>query len=304
MRRGRRRGGEGGAGGRAAALAVGLAAALGPGSAAAYPGGTPAFQTDVAPYCAGCHSSRSAEALAGAGARAERELAETKHIAQILAGQGGYASLSAPDREELVRQIRALDAASTVALACRDAVAPGEVFEAVVEVTGGGGPVAGVGLVDAAHRWWARPAASAGWQVVAPPTVTGPDGAPQETWLARRPESAGRNLSFVNVTDVRSDAARARYARARVVFTLRAPDRPGSYPLAAVFLYGTERSTVLGYTTDAEGREEVRGGLDGSSGRVLFTPVRRIEVRAAAAPAPPVAPAPAVTPAPAPAPQP
>ncbi len=44
---------------------------------------------------------------------------------------------------------------------------------------------------------------------------------------------------------------------------------------------------MLGYTTDAEGNEHVRGGFDGGSGRVLFTPVRRIEVRAGAAPPPP-----------------
>jgi hypothetical protein len=259
-----------------------LAAALGPAAAAAYPGGTPAFQTDVAPYCAACHSSRSPEALAGAGARAERELAETKHLARILAAEEGYASLSAPDREALARLVRALDAASTVTLVCPETVAAGSTFEVAVEVTGGGGPAIGVGLVDADHRWWARPAASAGWQVVAPPRITGPDGAPQEEWLARRPEAAGRNLSFVNVTGVASDPAKERFARARVVFTLRAPDRPGSYPLAGVFLYGTEKSSVLGYTTDAEGNEHVRGGFDGGSGRVLFTPVRRIEVRAAA----------------------
>src|SRR5262245_12872950 len=82
-----------------------FAALFGPFAAAAYPGGTPAFQTDVAPYCANCHSSRGAEALAGAGARAERELAETKHLARVLAGEGGYASLSAPDRQALARQI-------------------------------------------------------------------------------------------------------------------------------------------------------------------------------------------------------
>ena len=282
-RGGRRRRGIGAA--RSVARAAALVVALGSVSAAAYPGGTPTFQTDVAPYCAGCHSSRSAESLAGAGERAARELAETKHLARILAGEAGYASLSAPDRAALARQIRALDVASTVALACPEAVSPGSAFEVAVEVTGGGGPVVGVGLVDADHRWWARPAASAGWQVVAPPRVTGPDGAPQDAWLARRPESAGRNLSFVNVTEVASDPARGSFGQARVVFTLRAPDRPGSYPLAAVFLYGTEKSTVLGYTTDAGGNQEVRGGLEGGSGRVLFSPVRRIEVRAPAAPA-------------------
>jgi hypothetical protein len=43
---------------------------------------------------------------------------------------------------------------------------------------------------------------------------------------------------------------------------------------------------VLGYTTDPQGHKQVRGGFDGGSGRVLFTPVRRIEVRAADAAAP------------------
>jgi hypothetical protein len=279
--------------GAAAGLGCGIAALvlLAAGSAVSYPGGTPSFQTDVAPYCASCHSSRSADALAGTGERAENALAEHKHIAEILAGRGGYESLSEPDRDALARQLRALDAASTVRMRAPETVAPGAVFEVDVEVTGGGGPVAGVGLVDRDHRWWARPAASAGWQVVAPPAVTGPDGAPQSAWLERRPEAADRNLSFVNVTGIASDPARQSYARARVVFTLRAPDRIGSYPLAAVYFYGTEMSTVLGYTTDAQGNELVRGGFDGPSGRVLFTPVSRIEVRAPDAASPPAPPA-------------
>lgn len=290
MASGRRRAGGSSGGGSRLGFGGGLVGLvlLAAGTALAYPGGTPSFQTDVAPYCATCHSSRSAQALAGAGERAESELAEHRHIAEILAGHGGYASLGAPDREELARLVRALDAASSVVLLAPDAVAPGAVFEVAVEVTGGGGPAVGIGLVDRDHRWWARPAASAGWQVVAPPVVTGPDGAVQDAWLARRPEAADRNLSFVNVTEVSSDPARDRFARARVVFTLRAPERVGSLPLAAVYLYGTEKSSVLGYTTDAQGRKQVRGGFDGGSGRVLFTPVRRIEVRAE--PGPPAPP--------------
>ena len=270
----------------AALLALGAAS-----PAAAYPGGTPDFQTDVAPFCAACHSSRSAGAFEGAGERAQQELVEQKHIARILAGQRGYESLSAPDRESLVKQIRALDAASTVVLTCPDAVPAGALFEAEVDVTGGGGPVVGIGLVDRDQRWWARPAASAGWQVAAEPRITGPDGAAQTAWLAHRPEPLGRNVSFVNVTGVASDPARGDYAHAKVVWVLRAPARPGTYPLAAVYLYGTEKSSVLGYTTDPQGRKQVRGGFDGGSGRVLFTPVRTIEVRAAAPPAAEPAPA-------------
>lgn len=271
--------------------AIALAAAvLLPLPAAAYPGGTPSYQTDVAPFCAGCHSSRNAEMLEGAGERAQKEVAERKHLSVVLSGQKGYESLSESDRQTLAQQIRALDAASTVTLVSPASVKAGETFQVRVDVTGGAGPVVGVGLVDRAHRWYARPAASAGWAIAAPPVITGPDGQPQTKWLSARPESAGRNISFVNVEGIASDSAQKKWSHASVLFTLRAPDRPGSYPLAAAYWYGTEKSTVLGYTTDPLGRKNVRGGLGGGSGRLLFSDVASIEVGApaAATPAPPV----------------
>jgi hypothetical protein len=244
----------------------------------AYPDGTPDYQTDVAPFCAGCHASRSAESLLGSGERAHEELAERKHIAAILSGQKGYESLTESDRTTLAEQIRALDAASTVAIEAPARVGKGQTFQVTVSVTGGAGPAVGVALVDRAHRWYARPASAVGWQVAAPPAVIGPDGQPQTQWISRRPESADRNLSYVNVTGVASDAAAGQWASATVVFALRAPDRPGTYPLVAAFLYGTEKATILGYTTDALGRKQVRGGFDGGSGRVLFTAARQIQV--------------------------
>lgn len=246
--------------------------------AAAYPGGTPSFQTDVAPFCAGCHSSRDPSALAGAGDRATKETTEQKHIAVILSGQGGYAALSEPDRKTLVEQIRALDAASTVEMKAPATVKPGEVFQVQVKVTGGAGPVVGVGLVDRDHRWYARPAASAGWQIAGPPEISVGGEAHQE-WLERRPADFGRNISFVNVPGIQSDSAAKRWASAEVVFTLRAPAQPGSYPLAASYWYGTEKSTLLGYTTNALGQKEVRGGLAGGSGRVMFTKLQQIKVQ-------------------------
>ena len=66
------------------------AALLTPAIAVAYPGGTPSYQTDAAPFCASCHSSRNVEMLEGAGERAEKYVAERKHIAVILSGQKGY----------------------------------------------------------------------------------------------------------------------------------------------------------------------------------------------------------------------
>lgn len=248
------------------------------GAAGAYPGGTPTYQTDVAPFCSSCHSSRSADALAGAGERAEKETAEQKHIAVILSGQKGYESLTEADRQTLADQIRALDDASTVQIDAPASVKAGATFQVTVRVTGGAGPVVGVGLVDAAHRWYARPAASAGWAVAAPPKITGSDGAARSEWLDERPAEAGRNLSFVNVPGIHSDSAMGKWDNATVVWTLRAPSTPGSYPLAAAYWYGTEKSTLLGYTTNPMGRKEVRGGFGGGSGRVLFTPVSQIEV--------------------------
>jgi hypothetical protein len=249
----------------------------------AYPGGTPSFQTDAAPYCAGCHSSRSDAALAGAGERAAKEVAERKHLSVLLSGQKGYASLTEADRRALADQIRALDEASTVTLAAPPALLPGQSFDVRVDVTGGAGPVVGIMLVDRDHRWFARPASSAGWRVIAPPQITGSDGQLQTEWLSRRPEADGRNISYVNVQNIASDSAAKKWSKASVVFTLRAPDHPGVYPLAAVFLYGTEKSSVLGYTTDPVGNKEPRGGLTGGSGRVMFTPVQTITVKASEA---------------------
>ncbi len=259
-------------------LLLAAAAFLAPLGASAYPGGTPDFQTDAAPYCAGCHSSRSVDALAGSGDRAAKEVAESKHLAVVLSGQKGYASLTEIDRRALADQIRALDAASTVTLAAPPSLQPGQTFDVRVDVTGGAGPVVGVALVDRDQRWYARPAASAGWRVIAPPKITGPDGQLQTEWLDRRPAEFDRNISFVNIAKIASDASTRSWSKASVVFTLRAPERPGAYPLAAVYLYGTEKSTVLGYTTSPIGYKEPRGGFTGGSGRVLFTPVQTIKV--------------------------
>lgn len=274
-------------------LALGVA--LGAGSAAAYPGGTPDYQTDVAPFCASCHSSRSEAALAGApGDRAMKELAANKQLALIRAGQKvmgapGYDGLSEADRATLVKQIEALDAASAVKLEAPAAVGAGETFAVTVSVTGGGGPVVGVGLVDAAQRWYARPAPASGWLVVGEPVITGPDGQPQTAWLSKRPERLGRNVSFVNITGIASDPATASYPKAAVRFSLRAPEAVGSYPLAAVLFYGTEKSTPLGYVVDPKDplqRKQVRGGFTGGSGRIVFTEVSQIAVRPLAPAAP------------------
>lgn len=249
--------------------------------AAAYPGGTPGFQTDAAPFCAGCHSSRDEAMLSNAPPGfAAKQLPEAKHYALIRAGKGGYQDLSEQQRSDLIAQLMALDEASTVVLEAPARVAAGSTFEAVVRVTGGAGPVVGVALVDAAQRWLARPAASAGWQLVGAPRIEGPDGQTQSQWLERRPEALGRNLSYVNVSGVASDASTGSYAAAAVRFTLRAPGEAGALPLAAAYWYGTEKGTPLGYRDDPVRGKQPLGGMAGGSGRVLFSDVLSISVTA------------------------
>ncbi len=265
---------------RPALLLAVLASLLLAPAAWAYPGGTPGFQTDAAPYCAGCHSSTSAQDLAGAtGDRATKELAENKHLALIRAGEGGYAKLSAPDRETLVQHVQALDAATTVKLSALPKAKPGEEVTVKVELTGGAGPVVGVALVDMPHRWQARPIPGSGWQVVGTPRILGQDFQEQMEWIERRPEAAGRNLAFVNVTGILSDAAKGEWGRADVVWTLRAPDEPGTYSLVAAYWYGTEKASPLGVIEDPIRGKMLRGGYAGASGRVKFSPVLTVQVQ-------------------------
>jgi hypothetical protein len=247
--------------------------------AQAYPGGTPTYQTDVAPYCAGCHSSINEQALAGAGDRATKEVAENKHLASIAAGRGAYEELLEADRQQLIEWIRAVDANSSVTVQFPAQVAPGETFTVTVDVTGGAGPVVGVALVDDAHRWYARPLAAAGFGVVGAPTVIGQDGKPQTDWVDRRPESLGREITYVNITGVASDAEKATWGSGKAIFTLKAPVRPGHYPLVAAYFYGTEKASSLGTKVNTVGWKMPRGTTMGGSGRVRFSDVHTITVK-------------------------
>src|SRR5262249_13724889 len=150
-----------------AALACALAQ-----RAFAYPGGTPQYVTDVAPFCAGCHSSVSEDQLQGVPApRAAGEQLANKHLAQIKnpSPDSPYAKLSAAERDELVAGIQKIDAATTVKLAVPASVKPGQELEVTVDVHGGSAPVLGVALVDSNQRYQASPATSAGWLVLEKP---------------------------------------------------------------------------------------------------------------------------------------
>jgi hypothetical protein len=259
----------------ASALWVGLAAS----NSFAYPGGTPEFQTDVTPFCAACHSSLEASALAGAGDRAQMETAKRKHLAAIASGEKAYGKLTEEERATLVGHIQAVDANSTIKLEFPPTVRPGETFQVTVKLTGGAGPVVGVGLVDRAHRWYARSAVTAGWEIVGAPTIIGPNGVPQSDWIENRPERFERNLTYVNVTGVESDATTGKWAKSKVIFTMQAPDKAGEYPLVGVYFYGTEKASPLGFEEHPIYGKIPRGTYTGKSGRVKFSEVNMITVK-------------------------
>lgn len=248
------------------------------GPAAIYPGGTPDFQTDVAPYCATCHASTADADLAGLGVRAASEMAEQKHFAAIRAGAGHYAELSEADRATLVEMLATIDRNSTILLEVPAHVAPGETFQATVKVTGGSGPAVGVGLVDRAHRFYARPASALGWEVVGSPTIIGPKG-PQSEWIGRRPEREGRGITFVNVEGMQSSVDTDKWSRAKVIFTLKAPLTPGQYPLVGAYFYGTETGAALSTRISPQQSAEPLGGRSGHSGRVKFSAGSVINVK-------------------------
>lgn len=262
----------------AAFLGIGLV--LTPSRAPAYPGGTPAYVTDVAPFCASCHSSVSPEQLKGTPEdRVRAELAASKHLAKIEAARsdGPYASLSDTERRELIAGIRRIDESSSVEILAPETLKPGQVFEVTVNARGGGGPVVGLALVDATHRWQARPAASAGWQVVDAPKVTGPDGRPQSRFLEGRLPDLSPALSYVNVYGVHADPAKEEFSSVSATFRLRAPHEAGTYPLGAVFLYGTEKGSPHGAVQEIQGKRPL-GGFAGASGRLRFSRLLRIAV--------------------------
>jgi hypothetical protein len=252
-----------------------------PAVADAYPGGTPSFVTDAAPYCASCHSSVSAAQLETVPEpRAQAELAPNKHIAKIRNPKQGspYAELTEGQREELIQGIERIEAAARVEIVAPATLKAGQVFEVTVTATGGGGPVIGLALVDSAQRWQARPATSAGWYVLEKPSVTGPDGQLQTRFTDGRNPRLAPGLTYVNVYGVEADTAAQRYSKVSVSYQLRAPSLAGTYPLAVAFLYGTEKGSPHGAVETIRGKVP-RGGFTANAGRVRFSDVLQIQVR-------------------------
>jgi hypothetical protein len=223
----------------------------------------------------------SADQLAGLPeARVQAELASSKHLVRIREARpdGPYGKLSPAARAALLDGIAKIDAATRVALSAPAEVAAAAEFEVSVEAVGGGGPVVGIALVDAANRMQARPATSVGFFVVAKPTVRGPDGKEQTRFTDGRNPSLAPGVTYVNAYDVTADPAAGKFSTVRATWKLRAPAQAGTYPLAAVLLYGTEKGSPHGVVDTVQGKQPL-GGFGAASGRVRFSDVAQIRVK-------------------------
>ncbi len=235
--------------------------------------------TDLSSTCAACHSSMQREQLRELPpAVADGHMVENRHYKAIEAGEGGYKDMSPQDRAKLLQDVKAMDAAAHVTLVAPTSARPGQEVTATVTAMGGAGPAVGLFLVDTLSRYQSRTVASDGWTIVGAPKVWGPDGQEQTRWVDSRAEGLKKNLNFVLVFGVKSDLEKKVFPESKVMWTLRAPQTPGTYTLVAAFHYGTEKASPVG-AVERAGTVLPRGGGGGPSGHILFSQPITVTVR-------------------------
>ncbi len=244
-----------------------------------YPGGPPVQVANGGPYCASCHASLQSHTLRDLPEKKVTEtLAKNKHYKAIEQGLKNYESLTSKVRNELLKDIKAVDKNTRIELEAPDAVAVGETFKVIVRTKGGGGPVIGVMILDSDLRYQSSPPQTIGWSIVSPPEVIGPDGKKQTKWIDKRHKDVTKNINFVVVFGVESDPRKGIYPETKTTYTLKAPSKKGRLPLSAVILFGTEKSSPVGFKEEIWGKVPV-GGFGAPSGRVLFAETKTITVR-------------------------
>jgi hypothetical protein len=205
-------------------------------------------------------------------------LMENRHYKLIETGEGVYRELSQQDRDRLLRDVKAIDAAATVALTAAAAARPGQEITVTVTGKGGAGPAVGFFLVDTPSRFQARSPAGDGWLIVGSPKVFGPDGNEQTRWIDGRAPGLKKNVNSAVVYGVKSDPEKKEFPESRAIWTLKAPLEPGTYTLTAAFHFGTEKASPVG-RVERPGRVLPRGGFQGASGRILFSQPVTVTVR-------------------------
>ena len=244
-----------------------------------YAGGPLRNVTDLAPTCAGCHSSFSKDQLRNEPeAFATSQIKENKHHKAIEDGSGPYQPMAPADRQKLLADVKVMDENASMTLNAPTSLRPGQEAQITVSVKGGHG-VVGVFLVDADLRFQARPLQGDGWVIVGAPKVWGSDGNEQTKWVDSRAPGLKKNLNSVLIFDQKSDLAAKKLAEGKVVWTVKAPQEPGTYTISAAFHFGSERASSVGTVTTPTGQVFPRGGPAGPSARVMLAKPVTVTVR-------------------------
>src|SRR3989441_2033911 len=186
--------------------------------------------------------------------------------------------MSPADRQKLLADVKLMDELASIVLNAPTSLKPGQEAQVTVTVKGGHG-VVGVFLVDTDLRFQARPLQGDGWVIVAAPKVWGGDGNEQTKWVDSRAPGLRKNLNSVVIFDQKSDLAAKKLAEGKVVWTVKAPQEPGTYSITAVFHFGSERASSVGTVTTPTGQVLPRGGPGGPSARIMFAKPVTVTVR-------------------------
>src|SRR5438445_12516206 len=107
-----------------------------------YSGGPVRNVTDLAPTCAGCHSSFTRDQLRNEPeAFATSQIKENKHYKAIEDGIGPYQQMSAADRQKLLADVKVMDELASITLNAPTTLKPGQEAQITVTVKGGHGVV-------------------------------------------------------------------------------------------------------------------------------------------------------------------
>ena len=99
-----------------------------------YSGGPLRNVTDLAPTCAGCHSSYSKDQLRNEPeAFANGQAKENKHYKAIEDGSGPYQQMSLADRQKLLADVKLMDELASVNLSAPASLRPGQEAQVTVE---------------------------------------------------------------------------------------------------------------------------------------------------------------------------
>lgn len=247
-------------------------------SSEAWSGGPVLNVTDIEAKCAVCHSSATREQLRTESVGIQNFMVvENRHYKAIQEGTGPYASMTPSDRQKLLADVKAVDEAASVTLTVPESVRPGQEVQITATVRGGN-EIVGVALMDSDLRMQGRSIHGDGWLVIGPPRIWGSDDKEQTKWVDARAAGLRKNINSAVVFDQKVDIAAKRFAGGKATWTVRVPQEPGTYTVAAVMFYGTEKASQVGRVT-TPGGVQPRGGSFGNSGRIVFSKPVTVTVR-------------------------